>query len=68
MTIKYEVQTRFVFDKWENCWHINDKLETFDSIEQAQAEINDAIRMNPEGSTQADYRINMVSIKEDMKL
>ena len=59
MDTVYEVQTRFIFDRWENCWTIDDKeLETFNSIEEAQAEIDDAISTSPEGdATQSDYRI-----------
>ena len=38
--MKYEVQTRFGNDNWENVWHDGEELAYFDSVEEAQAEID----------------------------
>ena len=40
---KYEVQTNFRNDNWENVWHDGKDLAYFASPEDAQAEIDDMI-------------------------
>jgi hypothetical protein len=41
---KFEVQTNFGNDNWENVWHEGfDELVVFDTAEEAQAEIDDMI-------------------------
>ena len=37
----YEVQTLTFVDGWENCWHEDDKLQTFPSAEKAQEAIDE---------------------------
>ena len=40
--MKYEVQTNFG-DDWENVWHDGEELTYFDTVEDAQEEIDDMI-------------------------
>jgi hypothetical protein len=37
----FEIQTLFYPDHWENCFHINDKLLTFATLKEAEAELQD---------------------------
>lgn len=41
--MKFEVQTNFGNDNWENVWHEGEDLAYFASPEDAQAEIDDMI-------------------------
>ncbi len=66
----YEVQTRFTWG-WENCWwdHETDPYapvkSTYDTMEEARAEIRDAIKNSPrelkDRMTENDFRIVMVT-------
>jgi hypothetical protein len=38
--MKYEIQTQFIYG-WENVWECDGKLEYFNTIEDAQASLND---------------------------
>jgi len=37
----YDVRTDTLCEGWINCWHMDDELETFKSIVDAQAAIDD---------------------------
>lgn len=39
MTTRFEVQTNTLCQGWVNCWSIDDKPETFPTVEAAQAAI-----------------------------
>lgn len=41
--MKYEVETNFGNDNWENVWHEGEELVVFDTAEEARAEIDDMI-------------------------
>jgi len=41
MTNSYDVRTDTICQGWINCWHLDDELETFKSIEDAQAAIDE---------------------------
>jgi len=41
MTNIYDVRTDTLCQGWINCWHEGDELETFKSIEDAQAAIDE---------------------------
>ena len=67
----YEVQTQFIYG-WENCWgeeqesYPYDRVQsTFDTMEEARAEIRDAINNDhrePENRfTESDFRIVKVT-------
>jgi hypothetical protein len=70
-SIHYEVQTRFVFDTWENCWTDTAAdpyapvKSTFKSIEEARAEIRDVIDNPPDEPDdwfdESDFRIVKVT-------
>lgn len=51
--MKYEVQTDTLIDGWVNCWMEDDKLMVFDTVELAQAEIEDAIESLRESHAEA---------------
>ena len=53
--MKYAVEMSTVIDGWVNCWHENDQLLFFDSIEEAQAEIDFAVSQGV--APAEDYRI-----------
>jgi hypothetical protein len=38
--MKYEIQTQFIYG-WENVWECDGKLEYFNTVEDAQASLND---------------------------
>ena len=67
--MKYEVQTRFG-DNWENVWHDDTTTLTyFDTVEEAQEEINDLIEeMELVGMDydRDDYRIMSVAKLKDL--
>lgn len=51
----YIVETLFTYG-WENCWTEDDKPMTFDTREEAQAEIDDIIESGLDYN-QNDFRI-----------
>lgn len=61
----YEVQTNLVFGGWTNCWTQDNTPLTFDSYEEALAEIKETIddykKENIEGYSIEDYRILKVT-------
>ena len=67
----YEVQTRFLYDTWENCWtdigaDSNGTVKsTFNTMEEARAEIRDVIDNPPESPddwfNESDFRIVKVT-------
>jgi hypothetical protein len=69
-SIHYEVQTRFIYG-WENCWwdHEADPYapvkSTYDTMEEARAEIRDAIKNDlrepDDRFTEYDFRIIKVT-------
>jgi hypothetical protein len=38
--MKYEIQTQFIYG-WENVWECDGKLEYFNTVEDAQASLNE---------------------------
>lgn len=56
----YQVLTRTYVDSWANLWHDDDGvLWIFDTIEEAQAEIDDLLQEMPDYDAE-DYRIERV--------
>jgi hypothetical protein len=56
----YQVLTRTYVDGWANLWHDDDGvLWIFDTIEEAQAEIDDLLQEMPDYDAD-DYRIEGV--------
>ena len=41
MTNPYDVRTDTLCEGWINCWHIDDELETFKTIEEAQEALDE---------------------------
>ncbi|QDE27977.1 hypothetical protein [Paremcibacter congregatus] len=41
MTNRYDIRTDTLCEGWINCWHEGDELETFTTITEAQAAIDD---------------------------
>jgi hypothetical protein len=67
--MKYEVQTNFGNDNWENVWHDGEELTYFDTVEEAQEEIDDMIEeMEEQGMDydRDDYRIMPVAELKDL--
>ena len=68
--MKYEVQTNFGNDNWENVWHDDTTTLTyFNSPEEAQEEINDLIEeMELQGMDydRDDYMIMPVAELKDL--
>lgn len=66
---KFEVQTNFGNDNWENVWHDGEELAYFDTVEEALQEIDDMIEeMELQGMTYdiEDYRIMPVAKLKDL--
>ena len=56
----YQVLTRTYVDGWANLWHDDDGvLWIFDTIEEAQTEIDDLLQEMPDYDAE-DYRIERV--------
>jgi hypothetical protein len=68
--MKYEVQTNFGNDNWENVWHDDTTTLTyFDTVEEALQEIDDLIEeMELQGMDYdiEDYRIMPVAELKDL--
>ena len=67
--MRYEVQTRFGNDNWENVWHDGEELTYFDTVEEALQEIDDLIEeMELQGMDYdiEDYRIMPVAKLKDL--
>jgi hypothetical protein len=68
--MKYEVQTNFGNDNWENVWHDDTTTLTyFDTVEEALQEIDDLIEeMELQGMDYdiEDYRIMPVAKLKDL--
>lgn len=67
--MKYEVQTSFGRGNWENVWHDGEELTYFDTVEEAQEEIDDLIEeMELQGMAYdiEDYRIMPVAELKDL--
>jgi hypothetical protein len=55
----YQVLTRTYVDGWINCWTIDGVPWVFDTVEEAQAEIDDLLQEMPDYDA-GDYRIEGV--------
>ena len=65
---KYAVMTDTLFQGWVNCWQEDDKPLTFETIEEAQAEINEYIADVVEAINDGDMEGDIDCVGEDLRI